>query len=62
MKMICAGLRKTGNKEDTAFARCQLKIREHGLEMKLVSVEYTFDRNKIIFILPRKKELISGNW
>ena len=36
-------------KEDTAFARCQLKIREHGLEMKLVSVEYTFDRNKIIF-------------
>ncbi|MFU8795484.1 MAG: PSP1 domain-containing protein, partial [Dethiobacteria bacterium] len=27
----------------------QHKIREHSLEMKLVNVEYTFDRNKIIF-------------
>ena len=25
------------------------KIRDHGLKMKLVDVEYTFDRNKIIF-------------
>ena len=25
------------------------KIREHGLEMKLVDVEYTFDRSKMIF-------------
>lgn len=25
------------------------KIAEHQLEMKLVDVEYTFDRNKIIF-------------
>ena len=36
-------------KEAVAFSRCQQKIREHGLEMKLVSVEYTFDRSKIIF-------------
>ncbi len=36
-------------KEKSAFERCQEKIKEHGLEMKLVSVEYTFDRNKIIF-------------
>lgn len=36
-------------KETVAFSRCQQKIREHGLEMKLVSVEYTFDRSKIIF-------------
>src|SRR5690606_16133808 len=28
---------------------CQEKIREHQLKMKLVDVEYTFDRNKIIF-------------
>ncbi|WP_127588655.1 PSP1 domain-containing protein [Paenibacillus koleovorans] len=28
---------------------CQDKIREHQLKMKLVDVEYTFDRNKIIF-------------
>jgi cell fate regulator YaaT (PSP1 superfamily) len=32
-----------------AFAICQTKIKEHKLEMKLVDVEYTFDRNKIIF-------------
>ncbi|HSH25996.1 MAG TPA: stage 0 sporulation family protein [Massilibacterium sp.] len=28
---------------------CVKKISEHGLEMKLVDVEYTFDRNKVIF-------------
>jgi cell fate regulator YaaT (PSP1 superfamily) len=36
-------------KEAAAFARCRQKIIEHSLDMKLVSVEYTFDRNKIIF-------------
>ncbi|GAK01379.1 stage 0 sporulation family protein [Geomicrobium sp. JCM 19055] len=28
---------------------CSEKIREHKLDMKLVSVEYTFDRNKVLF-------------
>lgn len=28
---------------------CQQKVGEHKLDMKLVDVEYTFDRNKIIF-------------
>ncbi|TVY06820.1 PSP1 domain-containing protein [Paenibacillus cremeus] len=32
-----------------AFAVCQEKIKDHQLRMKLVDVEYTFDRNKIIF-------------
>ncbi|MCU9594312.1 stage 0 sporulation family protein [Caldibacillus thermolactis] len=32
-----------------AFEICADKINEHGLEMKLVDVEYTFDRNKVIF-------------
>lgn len=32
-----------------AMEICLKKIEEHGLEMKLVDVEYTFDRNKIIF-------------
>ncbi len=36
-------------KEESAYARCQAKIKEHGLEMKLVGAEYTFDRNKIVF-------------
>jgi cell fate regulator YaaT (PSP1 superfamily) len=32
-----------------AHAVCVEKIREHKLVMKLVDVEYTFDRNKVIF-------------
>lgn len=32
-----------------AFTICHQKITEHSLKMKLVDVEYTFDRNKIIF-------------
>jgi cell fate regulator YaaT (PSP1 superfamily) len=32
-----------------AMKVCQEKISEHQLEMKLIDVEYTFDRNKIIF-------------
>ncbi|WP_170005957.1 PSP1 domain-containing protein [Bacillus fonticola] len=36
-------------KATDAFAVCCDKIEEHGLEMKLVDVEYTFDRNKVIF-------------
>ena len=36
-------------KEQSAFEACQKKIQERGLKMKLVDVEYTFDRNKILF-------------
>jgi cell fate regulator YaaT (PSP1 superfamily) len=32
-----------------AFQTCLEKIKDHSLKMKLVDVEYTFDRNKIIF-------------
>ncbi|WP_202081427.1 PSP1 domain-containing protein [Caldalkalibacillus salinus] len=32
-----------------AFDTCLHKISEHKLDMKLVDVEYTFDRNKVIF-------------
>lgn len=31
------------------FKVCEEKIRAHGLEMKLIDVEYTFDNNKVIF-------------
>ena len=34
---------------EEAYDICLKKVEEHGLEMKLVDVEYTFDRNKIIF-------------
>lgn len=36
-------------KEDKAFHVCKDKIEEHGLEMKLVDAEYTFDNSKLIF-------------
>ena len=36
-------------KEKDAFGICQEKIRKHGLEMKLIDVEYTFDNNKLLF-------------
>ena len=32
-----------------AFHVCITKIKNHGLKMKLIDVEFTFDRNKIIF-------------
>lgn len=32
-----------------AFDICERKIGEHGLHMRLVDVEYTFDNNKVIF-------------
>ncbi len=38
-----------GQKEHEAFGICEEKIKAHGLPMKLVQVEYTFDVNKIIF-------------
>ena len=35
--------------EKDAFRTCEEKIQKHKLDMKLVSVEYTFDRSKILF-------------
>lgn len=36
-------------KEKEAFNICLEKIRKHGLEMKLIDAEYTFDNNKVLF-------------
>ena len=36
-------------KEKEAFQICLKKIREHGLQMKLIDAEYTFDNNKVLF-------------
>ena len=36
-------------KEKKAFQTCKEKIKKHGLEMKLIKVEYTFDGKKIMF-------------
>ncbi len=40
---------KNKEKEEKAFQICQEKIAEHGLEMKLVDTEYSFEGNKVLF-------------
>ena len=40
---------KNHEKEKKAFTICQEKIAAHGLDMKLVEVEYNFEGNKILF-------------
>lgn len=40
---------KNRQKEKEAFKICQEKIRKHGLDMKLIEAEYTFDNNKVLF-------------
>ena len=40
---------KNQEKEAKAFQICQEKIAAHGLEMKLVEVEYNFEGSKILF-------------
>ena len=42
-------LAENEEKEAAAFDVCLEKIKEHKLKMKLVSVEYTLDRSKILF-------------
>lgn len=40
---------KNRQKEKEAFTICLEKIKKHGLEMKLIDSEYTFDNNKVLF-------------
>jgi cell fate regulator YaaT (PSP1 superfamily) len=45
-KKICA---ENKEREKEAYKICAEKIKAHGLEMKLVEVEYSFDGSKILF-------------
>ena len=36
-------------REKEAYKICLEKIKKHGLEMKLIEAEYTFDNNKLLF-------------
>ena len=40
---------RIATKEKEAYQICLEKIKEHNLDMKLVSTEYTFDNNKVLF-------------
>lgn len=42
-------LEENKKREKSAFDICLKKIESHNLKMKLVDVEYTFDRSKILF-------------
>jgi cell fate regulator YaaT (PSP1 superfamily) len=41
--------KRNKEKEKEAFSICLEKIQKHGLEMKLIDSEYTFDNNKVLF-------------
>jgi cell fate regulator YaaT (PSP1 superfamily) len=41
--------KRNKEKEKEAFNICLEKIQKHGLEMKLIDSEYTFDNNKVLF-------------
>jgi cell fate regulator YaaT (PSP1 superfamily) len=44
-----ARAQKNRAREKDALRICQEKIQKHGLEMKLIDAEYTFDNNKVLF-------------
>ena len=41
--------KRNHEKEKEAFRSCKEKIKKHGLQMKLIDAEYTFDNNKVLF-------------
>ena len=42
-------IEKNKEKEAEEYVICKEKITKHGLDMKLVAAEYTFDNNKLLF-------------
>lgn len=49
-------------KEKDAFDICVRKIAEHGLDMKLVDVEYSYNGSKVMFYLRRTAAWTSASW
>ena len=45
------------SKKEKAIELCQEKVDKHGLDMKLIDVEYTFDSSKIIFYFTSLKSM-----
>ena len=44
-----SNMEKNLRKEEKAFAICEEKIKQFGLDMHLLDVEYTFDGSKVLF-------------
>ncbi len=45
----CAKMEDNKRRAQEAFKICEQKIAEHGLPMKLIDVEFTFDAGKVLF-------------
>jgi len=43
--------------EKEAYKICQQKIKEHGLDMKLIDAKYTFDNSKLLFNFTAEKRV-----
>jgi cell fate regulator YaaT (PSP1 superfamily) len=50
-------LRQLQSRHDEALARCAEKVREHGLPMKLVKAEYSFDGSRLTFYFTAEKRV-----
>lgn len=44
-------------KEEDALLRCQEKIHEHGLPMKLIRAEYNYDGTRLVFFFASEKRV-----
>ncbi|MFQ3663247.1 MAG: stage 0 sporulation family protein [Chloroflexaceae bacterium] len=50
-------LRQLQSRHDEVLARCAEKVREHGLPMKLVKAEYSFDGSRLTFYFTAEKRV-----
>lgn len=55
-------LERNRKREEYAFDVCLKKIEKFKCPMKLLRVEYTFDRSKIVFFFTAEGAWISGSW
>ncbi len=50
-------LRQLNSRQDELLARCAEKIQEHGLPMRLVKAEYSFDGSRLTFYFTSEKRV-----
>ncbi|MCS6939714.1 MAG: stage 0 sporulation family protein [Roseiflexaceae bacterium] len=50
-------LRQLNSRQDELLARCAEKIQEHGLPMRLVKAEYSFDGSRLTFYFTAEKRV-----
>lgn len=50
-------LRQLNSRQDEVLARCAEKVQEHGLPMRLVKAEYSFDGSRLTFYFTAEKRV-----